>query len=723
MLRSSRLAWFAPLLASLTTSGLVGCASPQFSTARAHRYRIEVALEPANHRLSGRTVVDVSLPTADPDAESTPRSVAVALRLHPGLTITDLSVAGAKLRHHRNTGPDRSVTSKPVPNRHVVTVSDARDTFTLFATYHGKVHQDASAGEKPGEIHNFDMSAHVGEDGIYLGGAYWYPEPVIGDGDRAPLADFTLLARPVEGMELVAGAVSDSRLADQTGMLAWHSPYPLTELVLVGGRHDVHTADHRDVAISAHLKPEQEVHAEGLIQAIVRILDRYEPLIGEYPADEYAIVDNFFSSGFAFPTFTLLSSAVINMGERSQTAHGYIDHEMLHSWWGNGIMVDPHDGNWCESLTSYATNYYGYILDGEEDEARRKRRNYSHFLSRVKPEKDRPLGNYGREGSPSRGIAYSKGAAVFHMLARKIGQEQFWAAMREFTEQYVGRYASWDDIRELCEAQGGVSLEPFFAQWIRSGGAPILQISEARYDSSNQMLALDVSQGDTDWELDVPVRIVHAAGSLDVDIHLDANKQTVELPVNVVPLSVELDPDYHVFRKVPLEHILPTTAATRYGDSLTVVVPEGDLSSDYAMVKHMFEMSFEDGEHMTLTVGEQNEGALAERCLLILGDAVRDPYVAAFLSAVEFPVTWNENGFEVSGVQYDDPADAILCTAAHPGVPGGGITVVYANSEEATPKGMNVPMYSHSLVIFEDRSPTVRLDLEKRQTVTVNTVP
>ena len=89
------------------------------------------------------------------------------------------------------------------------------------------------------------------------------------------------------------------------------------------------------------------------------------------------------------------------------------------------------------------------------------------------------------------------------------------------------------------------------------------------------------------------------------------------------------------------------------------------------------------------------------------------------MSAVEFPVTWDENGFEVSGVRYDDPKDSLLCTVAHPGVPGGGITVVFANSEDAAPKGMNIPMYEHSLIIFENSRPTVRLDFEKHQSVAV----
>jgi len=716
--------WFPHdvLVAALILVGMTGCVSGPIVPARARHYRIEVKLDPDRHRLAGRTSMDLALTRPGQDTQQD-ATVAVEFRLHPELNVEGVQASGARLRRHRSLGPDPDATQAPAPNRHVVWVDAPSERFTLFVDYAGTVYQDASAGERIGEIHNFDMTAHVGTDGIYLAGGHWYPQPVDATRTHQPPADFTLISHPVPEMALVAGGVTDARLSELTGHPAWQSPYPLSDMVLVGGRHEVHRSRHNDVAINVHLQPEQAVHAAGLLETVKRLLDRYQPLIGDYPADEYAIVDNFFSSGFAFPTFTLLSSPVINMGERSQTAHGYIDHEMLHSWWGNGILVDPNDGNWCESLTSYATNYYGHVLDGDPGEARRKRRNYCHFLSRMKPEDDRPLGNYGRENSCSRGVAYNKGAAVFHMIARRIGQENFWAAMQAFTDTFVGRYASWEDIREVCERHGDTSLEVFFDQWVRRAGAPMLAIDQARYDSADQVLLVDLTQGEQVWNLEVPLRIIHAAGSLDVRVPLTETRQTVRLPVEVVPVSVELDPDYHVFRRVPAEQIVPTTAATRHGERFTTVLPPGDVSEDYRTIQHVFEMSFDEDERMTLLPGEQNADALAERCLLVLGDAARVPYVSAFLSAVEFPVTWTEAGFEVSGVRYEDPGDAVLCTARHPGVPGGGITVVYANSEAAIPKPMNVPMYAHSLIIFNAGKPVVRLDLEQPNAVPVSVMP
>ena len=70
------------------------------------------------------------------------------------------------------------------------------------------------------------------------------------------------------------------------------------------------------MSLRALLRPESAGHAPRLLDAVAGYLDLYQPLIGPYPFRQFTIVENFFSSGFAFPGFTLLSSQVIQMGER-----------------------------------------------------------------------------------------------------------------------------------------------------------------------------------------------------------------------------------------------------------------------------------------------------------------------------------------------------------------------------------------------------------------------
>ncbi len=719
------IAWV--LLCVVVSFGTVGCATHATSVEMIpQRYRLEVTLDPPSHHISGRAVIDMSqLPTR---RSVEPGPVAFDLLLNPALHITDMRCSGATVKRHFALKSKKKSNLEPKDDtphtRHRVILTQPVDSLTLFVKYAGSLYQDVSAGEKAGEIHNFKMQAHIAPEGIFLAGGYWYPQLALDDLEVEPLVDYSLVADDVEGMTLIASGESDPAWAgvrEGYAGYAWRSPYPTNELVLVGGPLTEHVLSQNTRSVRAYLKPEHSHHAKPLLQAVNRYFDRYEPLIGDYPGEEFSIVSNFFSSGFAFPMFTLLSSAVIEMGDRAYDTHGYLDHELLHSWWGNGILVDPRDGNWCESLTSYAANYYGYVLDGKAVEARRKRRNYSHFLSRIKSENDKPLGTYGLDNGCGRGIAYQKGAAVFHMLARQMGQDAFWSAMRSFTRDYVGRYASWYDIRTLCEAQAGRSFESFFRQWVRSGGAPTLRIDEARYDSSDQMLTLIVRQGEPAFNLPaVPVRVTYADGVRDIELALSSPIAELNIPIDVVPTTVEIDPDYQIFRKVPLDDIIPTTASTRAGDALMTVLPAGTLADGLAQVQSVFESSYDEKDRYVMQTSSIEQGALASRCVLILGEAVRDPYVEAFLSAIEFPVHFSSDGFEYKGVAYTSPADGILITVRHPGVVGGGVTIVYGNSDEAAPKASLIPFYEHSVVIFKNRRAVSRHDIELHHVVTVD---
>lgn len=717
----------AAFLFAVTGALLAGCAAPPTRLDfRAERYEIDAHIDPTAHRMVGRTTID--LVRTDERVIDPEQPVSIEFALHRDLKVTRVAAGGADIR--RWYTKDRTPTSTPadhdgprVARTHVLVLDQPIDRMVLTVDYEGRLHQDVGAGEKPGEIHNFAMRAHVGEDGVFLAGGPWYPEPIAAPDAPPALAEFAVTANRPPGFVLIAGAESAHDDADDDdARYRWQSPYPLDGMVLVGGPLERHAAMHNDVAIGVYLRPEQAAHAAGLIDAARAYLDRYEPLIGPYPAREFKIVENFFSSGFAFPTFTLLSSDVINMGERSQTTHGYIDHEVLHGWWGNGVFVDPRDGNWCEALASYGANYYGFVLDGDDAGARKTRRNFSHFLSRIEPEADKPLGTYGLPGGCGRGIAYHKGAIVFHMLAREIGQDAFWSAMRRLTEEYVGRHASWEDIRRVCAQASGQDLDVFFGQWVRGGGAPELELIGARYTSAEQKLTIAISQGGEAFDIDVPIRLVYPGTTQDVLIPMNASEIMATVDVDAAPQRVILDPDYHLFRKVSPNEVLPTTARTRSGNAFASILPAGEPAKQYLELKSIFEGSFDEpGDDVrAFTAGAIDASQLGTHNLLILGEAVHDPPVQAFFAGIGFPVRFDAGGFELEGERYASPAHSVLATFGHPGVPGGGVTVLFANSKDAIPPAMLIPFYDNSLIIFENGKPIVRRDFEQYSAITVD---
>ena len=65
------------------------------------------------------------------------------------------------------------------------------------------------------------------------------------------------------------------------------------------------------IQLATYLFPDDAALADEYLDASARYLDAYIPLLGAYPFSQFAVVENFFSSGLGMPSFTLLGSGVI----------------------------------------------------------------------------------------------------------------------------------------------------------------------------------------------------------------------------------------------------------------------------------------------------------------------------------------------------------------------------------------------------------------------------
>ena len=679
---------------------LGGCATPM--PVRAKAYDLHITLEPETNQLTGQAALRL-VPLDSKRSHSGP--AIVELDLNPALNIVAVDCNAAAVKRHK-TAPkvvkDPAHHEGVIPTVHSFLLDRAAHDFTMTINYQGRLFQDAAAGEKRGEIHNFTMSAHVGTNGVYLGdNGAWYPTPSLPE-DSAPdngLADYHLVLDHVPGMEFVAGL---DRTADQAGdgTLCWSSIRPVPGLALTGGQRDRVSADHGGIRFHALVSPEKAALADDILDCARQCYDRYVPLLGPYPFREFTVLESFFSSGFAFPGFTQFTPVIIN-DKKPYWRHGYLDHEFVHAWLGNGVYVDPRDGNWCESLTSYCTNLCGFELDGDTAGARVQRRNKCHFLSRLDPAKDKPLGTFGQKDGADRGIGYDKGCMVFHMLARTVGHDAFWAGMARFTRERMGKFTNWDQLQACFAAESKRDLAPFFQQWVRSGGTPRLAIRAASYDAKGQALELTLTQGPTSFTLDVPIRICDdEQQSHDVVVPLNAAEQVLRLPAPTAPAYVEVDPDYQLFRAVPDDQILPTSSLTHYGKKVVIVAPEGPQWKNYDLVASDYEEGNKPENTTRVPVGQVTPDTFKDTGVLILGDAVRHAEVQELLARAECPVTWKEKGFAVGDQTFDQPGQAVFVTLRHPDDPKRGITIYYGNDEAALANAGILGYYSNSLLVF-----------------------
>lgn len=207
--------------------------------------------------------------------------------------------------------------------------------------------------------------------------------------------------------------------------------------------------------------------SQALLKNLEMYLKRYEADIGDYPYDSFSVVESPDEIGYAFPKMTWIGSQLLRFPFILKTS---LPHELLHSWWGNGVFVDYSTGNWCEGLTAFGADYA--ILTNAEKKVYRMKAitnylNYayqsitplslSQFISRGE---DRGL----------QALGYDKAMMVFVMIEQAVGADTFKVVLKSFFEEFKFKMASYDDFFKVLAKVSGKDFMQFKNYWIDSTG-------------------------------------------------------------------------------------------------------------------------------------------------------------------------------------------------------------------------------------------------------------
>ncbi len=80
----------------------------------------------------------------------------------------------------------------------------------------------------------------------------------------------------------------------------------------------------------------------------------------------------------------------------------------------------------------------------------------------------------------------SKGAAVLNMLRYVMGDDKFFAALKNFLQQNTWKSVNTDDFRKAAEAAYGQDLGYFFIQWIESSPVPEFKLEYTVFRTSTE---------------------------------------------------------------------------------------------------------------------------------------------------------------------------------------------------------------------------------------------
>ncbi len=536
----------------------------------------------------------------------------------------------------------------------------------------------------------------ISREGVFLAGStFWYP--VFGD----EYIHFSLRVELPDGWQ----SVSQGHRGD-TG--EWIETTPQEEIYLIAGPFNRH-ADENGRAEVYLLHDDRDL-ARRYLKATERYLDLYSRLIGPYPYDKFALVENFWETGYGMPSFTLLGPTVIRLPFIIHTSY---PHEVLHNWWGNGVYVDYPGGNWSEGLTTYLSDHLLREMRGED--ARYRRDTLLDYRNHVDEGEDFPLTEFrGRHSDASQAVGYGKTMMLFHMLRRQMGDAAFIDALRLFYQDNLHKRASFTDLQKAFACTGGEDFETLFEQWVQWTGAPELRLSQARATPIAGGFRLDATleqvQDGPVYRLQVPIA-VHMQGQDEAReqvIEMKQRKLVLSLELPARPFRIQVDPRFDLFRRLHKGEV-PATFSRLLGSERVLLVLPGEapeaLKQGYQALAGAWR---ETG--VEIIWDRELERLPEDRAVWILGWQNR--FVPPLLSAMQdAPLKISGDGVWIGDTRLSRTEHSFALTVTLPKRPSAAIALLLTSQAEALPGlARKLPHYGrYGYTVFSGRRPSIVL--------------
>jgi len=649
---------------------------------------------------AGIEVTDtITLPQGHPSS--------LTFALHPALQ-PQLQGNNARLVElpQRTTGrpPAANPSSGLTLSRYRLELAGGQSRFTL--RYSGSIaHALHSRGEEYARSFE-ETQGIISPQGVFLSSASaWYP--LIDD----TLVTFDLKVHlPTAWKSMSQGDALDPQSASgRTPAEHWRATTPQEEIYLIAGPFKAYSSIEQGVTAMVLLRESDSALAQKYLDATHEYIALYDTLIGPYPFKKFALVENFWETGYGMPSFTLLGSRVIRFPFILTSSY---PHEILHNWWGNGVYVDYDSGNWAEGLTSYLADHLIKEQNGGGSEYRRNiLQKYADYVSR---QGDFPLTDFrSRHSARTEAVGYGKTLMLFHMLRRQLGDAAFRQGLQAFYQRNLFRVAGFNDVQDSFATVAGEPLDDFFQQWVQRSGAPQFSIHEARTEPESDgyrlTTVIEQTQPGAAYHLNIPVA-VHMDGideAYQTQLSISNRQQTLSLTLPARPLQLDVDPEFDVFRRLHRNEIPPAVSQSMGAERVLVVLAEQEPSELKQAYHALAERWQEEKPGQVDIVPDTGLQTLpGDRAVWLFGWHNRlRPQLNAALEAYDFVAS--DDGVHIAGTPLSAQTHSLVVLGRQPQAPDQALGWLAADSAAALPGlGRKLPHYGrYSYLGFSGTAP------------------
>lgn len=438
--------------------------------------------------------------------------------------------------------------------------------------YRGNIAHNVGPSEQEYARSFSETPGLIDAEGVFLArSTAWFPQFKQDD-----LLSFNLNVQLPEPWDAVSQGVRTAHTVENgVRQVVWDEVLPQDDIYLIAGQYKEYSQGVGAATAMVFMREGDDVLAQKYLDVTGQYIAMYSRLIGPYPYKKFALVENFWETGYGMPSFTLLGPKVMRF---PFIMHSSYPHEILHNWWGNGVFVNYDKGNWAEGLTAYLADH---LIKEQRGQGAQHRRNvlqkYTDFVSEGQ---DFPLTDFvSRHSSATEAVGYGKTLMFFHMLRQTLGDAGFTKSLAHFYRRYNGKIAGFNEIESVMSDVLEMDLQPEFEQWVTRTGAPnlnLLAASVSRDDDHYQLsFTIEQTQLGVPYRLSVPIA-VHLqeqaeAHQLSVSMTKRQQKFSVTLPER--PYRLDIDPEFDVFRRLHSAEI-PAALSQGFGaEQVLVLLP------------------------------------------------------------------------------------------------------------------------------------------------------
>ena len=438
-------------------------------------------------------------------------------------------------------------------NINLPTTLSTGTTATVIITYAGSPPQAEAA---------FTRSTHAGTPVIYtlsepFGARDWWPcKQDLND----KIDSFNIyITCPSAYIGVSNGLLQSSTTSGGNTTRHYRHNYPIpaylislnvTNYVTYNIQAGLGTVQNPFFPINNYLYPEgNTTTVQTAINQTVPVMNVFEEKFGFYPYrnEQYGHVQFSWGGGMEHTTMS-------SMGGWSRSL---IAHELAHQWFGDKITCGTWRDIWLnEGFAEYLAGLVVESLDGPASFISWKTTKINNITTASNGAlylTEAEALNVSRIFSSR--ITYNKGSMVVHMLRWKMGDANFYQAVRNYLNDsnLAFGYAITADLKAHLEAVHGASLSEFFNDWVYMQGYPTYTITAQNWGAGQAKITVSQTQSDpsvTYFEMPLEIRLSGAGGATqDVIVNHTANGQQFIVSVPFVVTGVTFDPNKHIISK------------------------------------------------------------------------------------------------------------------------------------------------------------------------------